>query len=182
MGGIPSIPLGIGPPNVLGLVFRQGFSDLDFTTVTGVTLTVTKTLTGEIDVWPCAILSATPTLLTAGYSFQSAIASGSFAPTTGQKAIPATSPNAVPVGALVTFSSQPLVQYAVVASSTTSITLATAYTGSTNAAATVAWTGDVNVLGTYELAATFTVPGGLWPSYSMVFQATPPGQTNLRNP
>jgi hypothetical protein len=50
VGGIPSIPLGIGPPNVLGLVFRQGFSDLDFTTVTGVTLTVTKTLTGEIDV------------------------------------------------------------------------------------------------------------------------------------
>jgi hypothetical protein len=68
--GIPNVPLGIGPPNVLPFTVLQGDSSLDLTTVTGVSLAVTRQLDGSTTTWACVIDSASATVLVAHHAFQ----------------------------------------------------------------------------------------------------------------
>ena len=67
--GLPCVPIGIGPPNVFTVTVGQGASPLDLTTVTGVSLKVTKTLTGIVSTWACTIVSATAASLVAQHAF-----------------------------------------------------------------------------------------------------------------
>jgi hypothetical protein len=180
---VPNVPLGLGPPNNLYVTILSGSTNLDLTTVTGVVLTVVKTLTGAVSQWNCGIQSgATSTQLVAIYAFQQPAASGTFNVVNGQYSVPTTVPNVVPAGSLIWFSSQPGIFYTVSGISSTNITLSTPYTGTTNAAATATYTMDVNVLGIYDIAVSMTAPGGTVPGYSIQLQATLPQQTGLRNP
>ncbi len=69
--GIPQIPIGIGPPNTLDLTILQDDSELDLTTVTGVSLQVTRSLDGSTATWACTIRSASAGQLVASYPFAS---------------------------------------------------------------------------------------------------------------
>jgi hypothetical protein len=182
MTGVPNIPLGIGPPNVLSLTLNQGDSSIDLTTVTAVVLNVVRTLDGSTARWACAIASKSTTSLVVTYAFQQPAAPGTFAFTNGQPVVTSSVPNAVPVGALLFPSSQPGVFYAVSAVSGTAITLSAPYAGTTNAAATATYTIDVNVLGTYDVAPAMTVPTGVVPGYAFQLNAVEPQQCTWRTP
>ena len=69
MAGVPSIPLGISSPNSIGLTINQGDSNLDLTSVTGLTLNVTRAIDGTTAAWVCTIVTKTSTQLQALYSF-----------------------------------------------------------------------------------------------------------------
>lgn len=182
MSGVPNIPLGIGPPNVLSITLNQGDSTLDLTTVTAVVLNVVRTLDGSTAQWACAIASQTSTSVVATYAFQQPAAAGTFAFTNGQPVVTSSVPNAVPVGALLFPSSQPGVFYVVAGVSGTAITLSAPYAGPTNAAATAAYTTDVNVPGTYDVAPAMTVPAGVVPGYAFQLNAVEPQQCMRRTP
>jgi hypothetical protein len=53
-----NVPIGIGPPNALPVTIRQGASTVDLTTVTGVTLNVTREIDGSTTTWVCVIDSS----------------------------------------------------------------------------------------------------------------------------
>jgi len=182
MQGIPNIPLGIGPPNVLSLTLNQGDSSVDLTTVSAVVLNVVRTLDGSTAQWSCAIASKTSTSLVATYAFQQPAAPGTFAFTNGRPGVTSSVANAVPVGALIFPASQPGVFYAVAAVSGTSVTLSAPYAGSTNAATSATYTTDVNVLGTYDVAPAMTVPMGVVPGYAFQLNAVAPQQCMWRTP
>lgn len=153
------------------------------TTVTGVTLLVSKVLNNTTANWVCSIASgATATQLTALYGFQQPAGSGTYSVTNGQTKVTTTASTPLPVGALVWFSSQPLTFYTVASANMLQTVLTTPYTGPTNGAATAVYTMDVNVLGIYDIAVQLTVPGGIVPGYSFSINATPPQQTMLHSP
>ncbi len=68
-GTPPNIPLGIGPPNYIGLTIQAGDSNLDLTTVTALNLEVTVAQDQTTYTWACIILTQTPDELTALYPF-----------------------------------------------------------------------------------------------------------------
>ena len=177
MVGTPNVPLGIGPPNVLLVNVAQGDSSLDLTTVTSVTLAVTKLLTGVSSIWACSIVSATSTALVVQYAFTRTAAPGAFAFANGQSQVIASVSNAVPVGSLIFPASQPNVFYVAAAVSGALITLATPYTGATNAASSASYTSDADTLGTYTIAPQMMTPGGVVPGYAFSIAVTNPGQT-----
>lgn len=181
---IPNVPLGIGPPNNLSMVIYSGSSNLDLTTVSGVTLNVVRTYDGSTATWTCSIpsMTATSTEMNALYAFQRPAASGTFSLTNGQTGVVSSVSAAVPVGSLIFFSTQPFIFYTVGAVNGTMITLTTPYSGVTNAAATASYTIDVNVLGMYNIAVLLTAPGGIVPAYSFQLNATPPSQTSQHSP
>jgi hypothetical protein len=179
---VPNVPLGIGPPNALVLTVYQGDSDLDLTTVTGVLLNVTRALDGSTATWECNIASSTPTCLVAMYVFERPSAPGTFSVVQGQTGVQSSAPNAVPVGALVWFTSDPERFYTVAASSPTGLTLSSPYLGPTNAMCSAVFTVDVNVQGTYNVSPQLEVVGGSVPTFSFQLNATLPWQTSYRSP
>lgn len=69
--GVKQIPIGIGPPNNLVLNMVQGDTNLDLTTVTGVTLSVMHVIDKSVSTWVCSVQSgATLTTMVAFYPFQ----------------------------------------------------------------------------------------------------------------
>jgi hypothetical protein len=69
--GTPNLPIGIAAPNKLSFTILQGNSSLDLTTVSAVSLLVTRELDGSTATWACVIDSATPSTLVAHHNFVS---------------------------------------------------------------------------------------------------------------